>query len=927
MRAEESRVLVVAPVGRDAEAMAGMLRGEGVMAEACAGAEECLARLEDGAGVVLLTEEALELPGVEALLESFGRQPAWSELPLIILTSGGESRFERLLEIAADRAGAVTLLERPMRVGTLLHSVQVALRSRRRQYEVRELLVERERAAEVLRESEERFKLATEGAGVGLWDWNIRTGRVYYSPRWKALFGYEEKDIGESVEDWARLLHPEDREWVCRFQEDFLAGTGKTITAEYRLRHKDGSYRWIGANGVVVRDEKGQACRLVGSHGDITARKEAERAVRESRERLLESERRVRTFFTSDMMGAIYWNMDGQITDANSKFLEMVGYTRNDLVSGRVSWRQMTPPEYGPQDEHALEELRTRGVDTPYEKEYLRRDGTRVPILIGAAMLDDKRYEGVAFVLDITERKRAQEALRESHERLKRVVDTQTVGVMFWDLSTGCMVDANETFLTLMGYSRREVEARELTWEKLTPPEYLEVSRAEVRKFLATGRVGPYEKEYFRKDGTRVWLLFAGSSLGKNECVEFCVDISDRKKAEAALRQASERLTYHVQNTPLAVVEFDAELKVCAWSGGAERMFGWKAAEVLGRPMWEIGWICEEDRGKVAQVSAGLESGRTARSVSPNRNLRKDGQVIWCEWYNSSITDGSGKMQSILSLVLDVTKRKEAEAVLARDKEQLERLVAERTAELRELVGELEHFSYSITHDMRAPLRAMMGFAEVVKELCSGCGNDQQKVFLERIQTAARRMDLLITDALNYSKAVRSELPLAPMDVGRLLRGMVDTYPELQGAQGGIRIEPELPLVMGNEAGLTQCFSNLLVNAVKFAKPGEAPQIRVWAEVVTGGQGWVRIWVEDKGIGISKSMLPRVFDMFSRGTNEQAGTGIGLALVRKVVERMGGRVGVESEEGRGSRFWVELRSGDLRRKGGIGALDRPGAIA
>jgi signal transduction histidine kinase len=177
----------------------------------------------------------------------------------------------------------------------------------------------------------------------------------------------------------------------------------------------------------------------------------------------------------------------------------------------------------------------------------------------------------------------------------------------------------------------------------------------------------------------------------------------------------------------------------------------------------------------------------------------------------------------------------------------------------------------------------------------------------------------LITDALNYSKAVRSELPLAPVDVGRLLRGMVDTYPELQGARRGIHVDRDLPLVMGNEAGLTQCFSNLLGNAVKFVKHGHSPEIRVRAEQ---SDGWVRLWVEDNGIGIPKRALPKVFDMFARGASPQAGTGIGLALVRKVVDRMGGRVGVESKEGQGSRFWVELRPGDVRKQPNAGSTER-----
>jgi signal transduction histidine kinase len=168
-------------------------------------------------------------------------------------------------------------------------------------------------------------------------------------------------------------------------------------------------------------------------------------------------------------------------------------------------------------------------------------------------------------------------------------------------------------------------------------------------------------------------------------------------------------------------------------------------------------------------------------------------------------------------------------------------------------------------------------------------------------------MDALVVDALNYSKAVRQELPLVPIDVGKLLRGMLDTYPEFQSSRARIKVDWEIPLVMGNEAGLTQCLSNLLGNAVKFAQEGTPAEVRVWSEQRAG---WVRLWVEDNGVGIPESMLPRLFDMFSRGAGPQAGTGVGLALVRKVVARMGGRVGVESQLGKGSRFWVELKAAD-----------------
>jgi PAS domain S-box-containing protein len=390
-------------------------------------------------------------------------------------------------------------------------------------------------------------------------------------------------------------------------------------------------------------------------------------------------------------------------------------------------------------------------------------------------------------------------------------------------------------------------------------------------------------------------------------------DITERKRGEEALHQAHQRLLYHTKNTPLAVIAFDSELRVSAWNEEARRVFGWEACEVLGTPMFEVPWLLAEDVPGIKAVAAGLYSGQTPRSVSPNRNVRKDGEVIWCEWYNSSLTDPSGKMQSIQSLVLEVTERQRAQQALARSKEELERLVAERTARLQELVGELEHFSYSITHDLKSPLRAMRGFAEMMSTTCGECDRTEAKEFLGRISTSAERMNHLIADALNYSRSLREELPLEDVDPGALLRGMLDSYPELQAEKAHIRVEERLPVVLANEAGLTQCFSNLLGNAVKFVKPGEKPEIRVWAESVADGQvGWVRIWVEDQGIGISKDMLPRVFDMFARGSKEYEGTGIGLALVRTVAQRMGGKVGAQSEQGKGSRFWIELKSGQAR---------------
>ncbi len=261
-------------------------------------------------------------------------------------------------------------------------------------------------------------------------------------------------------------------------------------------------------------------------------------------------------------------------------------------------------------------------------------------------------------------------------------------------------------------------------------------------------------------------------------------------------------------------------------------------------------------------------------------------------------------MSAQCSLLMD-SRRLQLE--LQRVNTSLDHLVTERTAELQELVNELEHFSYTITHDLRAPLRAMHGFAGLLSDECKTVLNEQSREYLSRITTAAGRMDRLITDALSYSKVVRHKMPMEPTDVDRLLRGMIDSYPIFQAPNAHIEIVEPLPWVLGNEAGLTQCLSNLLGNAVKFVAPGQVPVIRVKGEQL-GDK--VRLWCEDNGIGIPKELQTRVFIMFQRLSKDYEGTGIGLALVKKVVERMGGAVGVESEPGKGSRFWIDLQSVD-----------------
>ncbi len=257
----------------------------------------------------------------------------------------------------------------------------------------------------------------------------------------------------------------------------------------------------------------------------------------------------------------------------------------------------------------------------------------------------------------------------------------------------------------------------------------------------------------------------------------------------------------------------------------------------------------------------------------------------------------------------DYIERKRVEAQLQNAHEQLadravhlEELVNERTARLKEMLGDLEALSYSIVHDMRAPLRAMQGFAELLAGECAPIGPAAEN-YVERIKIAATRMDHLIRDGLNYNRMMRAELPLTTIDLGRFLRGIVETYPEFQTRDVEIELSGNFPSVHANEAALTQCISSLISNGIKFVAPGVIAVVRVWSET---RDSRVRLYFKDNGIGIRKEAHAKIFEIFQRLDQKHEGTGIGLAIVKKAVERMNGTVGLESEPEKGSTFWVEF---------------------
>jgi PAS domain S-box-containing protein len=380
-----------------------------------------------------------------------------------------------------------------------------------------------------------------------------------------------------------------------------------------------------------------------------------------------------------------------------------------------------------------------------------------------------------------------------------------------------------------------------------------------------------------------------------------------RRDGEQAARHGEQRLQFALDAARMVAWEWDLT------SGRIFRSTN--ARQILGRdrqhPNDFFELVAAEDRAAVVeQVQAAIDGRGPFQFES--RIVLPDGTVRWIHDQAQVFRDAQGKAVRAAGVLIDITERKQAEQALHEARTQLqahardlEKTVQERTAKLTEMIAELQHVSYAITHDMRAPLRAMNAFASTLMEECeTGIDPNHAQEYCRRILSGANRLDKLITDALSYTKCVLLELPMEPVDLSTLIRGILETYPNLHPDHAEIRVEGELPTVLGNESLLTQCFSNLLGNAVKFVAPGIRPEVHIRTVLVNDR---ARISIEDNGIGIPRTAQHRLFGMFQKLDSKYEGTGIGLAIVRKVVDRMGGTVGAESEPGKGSRFWVELR--------------------
>jgi len=579
-----------------------------------------------------------------------------------------------------------------------------------------------------------------------------------------------------------------------------------------------GTPKWWEVVVTPLLDAEGKPEKLLSVSRDITERKQAEEA-------LQESEARFRRLFESNIIGIIFADLSGNITMANNAFVQMVGYTQEELHAGQVRWDEMTPAEYRHLDEQAIAELQQWGICNSFKKEYLCKNGSRIPVMIGGALLEGTQNLVICFVLDITERKQAEEELQRQNLRSQLFAD-----------------------VTLKIRQSLQLE------------EILQTTVTEVQKLLQADRVLVY----------RVWPDGTGSAVTEAVVPGWPIILGQNFPAEVfpeeyrqLYRQGRNRVIDNVEN---------AEMPSCL----VGFLHQWRAKAKLVVPIL----LKEELWGLLIAHQCSSPRQWSSFEVELLRQL----------------ADQIGIALAQSQLLEEETRQRQ---------------------ELARSNAELQQFASIASHDLQEPLRKIQAFGNRLKATYGERLNAQGLDYLERMQNAAQRMQNLIDDLLILSRITTRVQAFVPVNLTQVAQEVLSDL-EVRSQQSGGRVEVgELPTIDTDPVQMRQLLQNLISNALKFHRDGEPPVVKIYSQLLDRERKPVeadvvaelcQIIVEDNGIGFDEKYLDRIFNVFQRlhSRSEYEGTGMGLAICRKITERHGGSITAKSTPEHGAKFIVTL---------------------
>ena len=511
------------------------------------------------------------------------------------------------------------------------------------------------------------------------------------------------------------------------------------------------------------------------------------------------------------------------------------------------------------------------------------------------------------------ERTQVVEALRESEEKHRRLFETINLGVVY-HATDGTITSANPAAEKILGLSIDQMKGRSPInprW-RIIKQDGTEVPATDHPAMIAlrTGQtVGPVIRGVFHPDkNAYIWLCLTVISLfPQGERTPFRAystfeDVTERILAEEALRDASDRISFHVNNSPLAVIEWEQGRYIKSWSKQAEAMFGWSAQEVVGKNWYDFDFIHPEDEKIVVAQTRRLVEGTDDFNVIKNRNLHKNGSVLHCHWYNSPLRDESGNIVSIFSQVADVTELNKTMAELVTAKEQTEAATLAKS-----------EFLANMSHEIRTPLNGVLGMLQLIQ---TSEDLTEVETYAEMGIRAGQRLTSLLGDILDLSRIEAGRMPIAsnPFALADIFTALAETFSPMTSSKGVplvIMPSPEIPAeVIGDIVRVRQILFNLVGNAMKFSDQGE-----VLVEVSTllpHPSGMVRLLfiVSDTGIGIPDEKVDQICAPFAQVsedfTRTHQGAGLGLAIALKLVDAMGGTLAFDSTEGQGTSVFLVL---------------------
>jgi PAS domain S-box-containing protein len=759
--------------------------------------------------------------------------------------------------------------------------------------ESRHIEAERKKAEEKLIESEEHFRKLFENMlnGYAYCRMIYEDGQlpdfqyINVNTAFKSLTGLKNVE-GKKVSEVIPGIQEADKELLVKYGR--VALTGKPEIFEIFV---ESLKMWFSISVYSPKKEY-----FVTVFDVITERKKAEEALRTS-------EQLYRAIGESIDYGVWVCAPDGRNIYASESFLKMVGITQEQCSN--FGWGDVLHPDDSERTIEAWKECVKTGSDWDIEHRFKGVDGQWHHVLArGVAVRDEMGLitSWAGINLDISELKIAEVALRESEDKFKYIFDHSVIGKSI-TLPTGEM-SVNQAFCDMLGYSHDELIKTK--WQDISYHDDIELTQNILKSLLSGEKDSArFLKRYIHKNGTIVWTD-VGTVLRRSEkgkplyFLTAISDITERKRAEDELRLQSEIMSHMAEAVYL--VKMHDGIIVFA-NSKFEELFGYQQGEMIGKHVSIVNAPTDKSPEETSKeiMESLAEKGYWKGEV---KNIRKDGTSFWT-YASVTIFDHSAFGEVLISVQRDITDRKIAESQIRQLNEELESRVIQRTEQLQAANRELEAFSYSVSHDLRAPLRAIHSFTTILQQDYGKVIDEEGNRICNIIETSSVRMGQLIDDLLAFSKVGRTGLEHVIIDMELLAKSV---YSELSTPEEQKRITftvERLEAASGDSVLMRQVLTNLLSNALKYTSKNETANIKIGSE---SGDKEIIYYVKDNGVGFDMKYSNKLFGVFQRlhSAKEFDGNGVGLAIVQRIIHRHEGRVWAEGEKGNGATFYFAL---------------------